>query len=113
MVKEDILKFLLDFHSNNKLVRGSNPSFLVLIPKKENPQGIEEYRPISLIGCMYKILANRLSKVLDELIHKQQLAFIRGRQVVVANETIEETKRKKLSCFLFKVNFEKAYDDVS
>ncbi|GKU88311.1 hypothetical protein SLEP1_g2594 [Rubroshorea leprosula] len=44
VVKDDILKFLTDFHINNKLVRGSHSSFPVLIPKKENPQGLEEYR---------------------------------------------------------------------
>ncbi|GKU88316.1 hypothetical protein SLEP1_g2599 [Rubroshorea leprosula] len=125
VVKDDILKFLTDFHINNKLVRGSNSSFPVLIPKKENPQGLEEYRPISLIGCMYKILAkiltkilaNRLSKVLDGLIGEQQSTFIGGRQlvdgVVIANETIDEIRRKKLSCFLFRADFEKAYDNVS
>ncbi|GKU94756.1 hypothetical protein SLEP1_g8202 [Rubroshorea leprosula] len=121
VIKEDILKFLNDFHNNSRMVRGSNPSFLVLIPKKENPQGIEEYRPISLIGCMYKILAkilaNRLSKVMDGIISDQQSAFIGGRQlvdgVVIANETIDEIRRKRMRCFLFKADFEKAYDNIS
>ncbi|GKV38004.1 hypothetical protein SLEP1_g45962 [Rubroshorea leprosula] len=97
VMKEDVLKFLMDFHKNGRLVRGSNASFIVLIPKKENPQGIEEYRPISLIGCIYKILAkllaNRLSKVLNGIIGENQSAFIEGRQlvdgVVVANEAID------------------------
>ncbi|GKU97025.1 hypothetical protein SLEP1_g10208 [Rubroshorea leprosula] len=86
----------------------------------ENPQRIEEYRPISLIGVMYKIivklLANRLRKVLDKVIGEQQMAFIEGRQlvdgVVIANEVIDEAKRKKKRSFLFKVDFEKAYDKV-
>ncbi|GKV31438.1 hypothetical protein SLEP1_g40124 [Rubroshorea leprosula] len=72
VIKADIMEFLKDFHSNRKLVKGSNASFLVLIPKTENPQGVEEYRPISLIGCTYKILAkllaNRLSKALNSII---------------------------------------------
>ncbi|GKU88289.1 hypothetical protein SLEP1_g2571 [Rubroshorea leprosula] len=121
VIKGDILKFLADFHSNSRLVRGSNSSFLVLIPKKENPQGIDEYRPISLIGCMYKILAkilaNRLSKVMNGLIGEQQSAFIGGRQLadgaVIANEAIDEIKRKKMRCFLFKADFEKAYDNIN
>ncbi|GKV27067.1 hypothetical protein SLEP1_g36277 [Rubroshorea leprosula] len=76
--------------------------------------------PISLIGVMYKIiaklLANRLRKVLDKVIGEQQMAFIEGRQlvdgVVIANEVIDEAKRKKKRSFLFKVDFEKAYDKV-
>ncbi|GKV37224.1 hypothetical protein SLEP1_g45281 [Rubroshorea leprosula] len=63
-----------------------------------------------------KLLANRLRKVLPKIIGEQQMAFIGGRQlvdgVVIANEVIEEIKRKKLKSFLFKVDFEKAYDKV-
>ncbi|GKV27571.1 hypothetical protein SLEP1_g36731 [Rubroshorea leprosula] len=69
-----------DLWEQGSLARGSNASFIVLIPKKENPQGIEDYRPISLIGIMYKIiaklLANRLRTVLPKVIGEQQMAFI-------------------------------------
>ncbi|GKV48782.1 hypothetical protein SLEP1_g55573 [Rubroshorea leprosula] len=89
-------------------------------PKTENPQRIEEYRPISLIGVMYKVvaklLANRLCKVLDTIIGEQQMAFIKGRQlvdgVVIANEVIDEAKKRKKKSSLFKVDFEKAYNKV-
>ncbi|GKV36164.1 hypothetical protein SLEP1_g44325 [Rubroshorea leprosula] len=121
VIKADIRDFLMDFHTNGRIVRGSNASFLVLIPKRENPQGIEEYRPISLIGCMYKILAkvlaNRLSRVLNTIIGENQSAFIEGRQlvdsVVVANEAIDDVRKRKSRCFVFKIDFEKAYDKVS
>ncbi|GKV27606.1 hypothetical protein SLEP1_g36762 [Rubroshorea leprosula] len=119
-LKTEIVGFIREFQDQGRLVRGSNASFITLIPKVENPQRIEEYRPISLIGVMYKIiaklLANRLRKVLDKVIGEQQMAFIEGRQlvdgVVIANEVIDEAKRKKKSSFLFKVDFEKAYDKV-
>ncbi|GKU94169.1 hypothetical protein SLEP1_g7697 [Rubroshorea leprosula] len=69
---------------------------------------------------MYKILAkplaNRLRKVIEKVIGEQQMAFIRGRQlaegVVIANEVIDEAKRNKKKSFIFKVDFEKAYDKV-
>ncbi|GLT48339.1 hypothetical protein SLA2020_219710 [Shorea laevis] len=64
-----------------------------------------------------KILANRLKKVLESIIREQQMAFIRGRQlmdgVVIANEVIDEAKKKKKKSFLLKIDFEKAYDKVS
>lgn len=102
-------------------MRGSNCSFIVLIPKKENPQKVSEFRPISLIGCMYKVLskvlANRLRKVMNVLISYGQLAFIMGRQILdgilIANVVIDEAKRKKKEVVFFKVDFEKAYDSVS
>ncbi|GKV11739.1 hypothetical protein SLEP1_g22962 [Rubroshorea leprosula] len=120
-VRKKIYDFVADFQRNGKLVRGSNASFIVLIPKKENPIRIEDYRPISLIGCMYKLisklLANRLSKVIEGLIGENQSAFIAGRllvdSVIVANETIDEIKQKKKRCFIFKADFEKAFDKVS
>ncbi|GKU91023.1 hypothetical protein SLEP1_g4952 [Rubroshorea leprosula] len=63
-----------------------------------------------------KLLANRLKKALDQVIGKQQMAFIGGRQlmdgVVIANEVIDEAKKKKRKSFLFKIDFEKAYDKV-
>ncbi|GKV14964.1 hypothetical protein SLEP1_g25762 [Rubroshorea leprosula] len=55
-------------------------------------------------------------EVLDKVIGEQQMAFIEGRQlvdgVVIANEVIDEAKRKKKRSFLLKVDFEKAYDNV-
>ncbi|GKV41862.1 hypothetical protein SLEP1_g49342 [Rubroshorea leprosula] len=120
-IKVEVIDFVQEFWDQGRLARGSNASFIVLIPKKDNPQGIEDYRPISLIGIMYKIiaklLANRLRKVLPKVIGEQQMAFIEGRQlidgVVIANEVIDEVKRKRKNSFLFKVDFEKAYDRVS
>ncbi|GLT25250.1 hypothetical protein SLA2020_003940 [Shorea laevis] len=121
ILKEDIVAFAKEFWANGKLVKGSNATFIVLISKKENPQGLGEFRPISLIGCMYKIiskiLANRLSKVLPSIINLNQSAFIGGRQIadgiVVANEVIHEAKRRKRSTLIFKADFEKAYDSVN
>ncbi|GKV34367.1 hypothetical protein SLEP1_g42744 [Rubroshorea leprosula] len=119
-IKTDVVGFIQEFHEQGRLVKGSNPSFIVLIPKVENPQRIEEFRPISLIGIMYKIiaklLANRLQKVLDRIIGEQQMVFICGRQLVdgavIASEVIEEARRKKRKSFMFKIDFEKAYDKV-
>ena len=44
-------------------------SFITLIPKKNDASNISDFRPISLVGSVYKILAkvlaNRLEVVLD------------------------------------------------
>ncbi|GKV44022.1 hypothetical protein SLEP1_g51253 [Rubroshorea leprosula] len=120
VIKGDMMGFVDDFHKNGRLVRGSNCSFIVLLPKVTNPQKIEEFRPISLIGVMYKViaklLANRINSVLDNIIGECQMAFIKGRQIVdsivIANETIDAAKRNKIASFVLKVDFEKAYDKV-
>lgn len=38
ILKEDIMGFVIDFHKHGKLVRGVNSSFIVLVPKVNNPQ---------------------------------------------------------------------------
>ncbi|GKV32613.1 hypothetical protein SLEP1_g41207 [Rubroshorea leprosula] len=119
-VKDDFVSFLMDFHRNGRLVNGLNSSFLALIPKKLNPEQFKEYRPISLIGCLYKllakVLANRLKMVMEGIISESQTAFIGGRQLVdsvlVLNEAVHEVKWRKQESFILKADFEKAYDCV-
>ncbi|GKC97532.1 cysteine-rich receptor-like protein kinase, partial [Tanacetum coccineum] len=86
-----------------------------------DPLCFSDYRPISLIGCAYKViskvLANRLSKVIGSIISPNQLAFIAGRQILdgclIANEVIRMANIEKLKLLLFKVDFEKAFDSVN
>jgi len=51
----------VEFHRNRKLTKGINSTFIVLIPKVDNPQHLNDFRPISLVGSMYKILAKVLA----------------------------------------------------
>ena len=121
LFKPDVLRFLDEFHANGALPRGCNASFLALIPKVADPHLLNDYQPISLIGCMYKIaaklLAKRMKKVLPSIINEAQYAFIEGRHLLhsalIANEVIDEAKRSNKSCLVFKVDYEKAYDSVS
>ncbi|XP_019431881.1 PREDICTED: uncharacterized protein LOC109338984 [Lupinus angustifolius] len=111
-----------DLYYSGNLSRGCNASFTVLIPKNNCPQGLGEYRPISLVGCIYKIisklLVGRLKKVIHVVISECQTVFINGRYimdgVVIANDIIDQARKKKNGdCFIFKVDFEKAYDSVN
>jgi hypothetical protein len=121
ILKNDIMAFFKEFHENAFLPKALTASFLTLIPKKDHPQGLHDYRPICLIGSIYKILskmlANRLKSVLGKLISKCQSAFLPGRQifdgVLILNEIIDLATRRKDFCLFFKVDFEKAYDTVS
>ena len=65
---------------------------------------------------MAKILSSRIKKVLHKVIDVRQSAFLEGRGIVdsvlVANEVLEDIKRRKSSCIFFKVDYEKAYDSI-
>lgn len=115
------LNFFNEFHRHARLPKGISAPFLALIPKTSNPQGLGEYRPISLIGCLYKmlskVLAGRFKKVLKCVISSVQSAFLTGRNildgVVVVNEVMDMAKRQRKKCVILKADFEKAYDSVS
>lgn len=91
-----------------------------MVPKKDNTSNLNEFRPISLVNCTYKILSkilvNRLKKVLPSVIDVNQSAFLSGRgmldSILVANETVDYLKKEKKSGVFVKVDFEKAYDSV-
>ena len=121
ILRKDVVAVVKDFVGFGSWPRGSNASFLCLIPKVENPQQLGEFRPISLVGCLYKIISKALSlhlkKVIGKIIDVRQSTFLEGRglldSVLVANEVLEEYKRKRKSCVFFKVDYEKAYDLVN
>ncbi|KAL4332801.1 hypothetical protein GQ457_07G014130 [Hibiscus cannabinus] len=116
-VKNDLLKAFTDSFETGKLPQGVNSTFLTLIPKSSNPVDVSEFRPISLIGSVYKIIAKVLSKrlreVIDGVISDTQCAFVKGRQIfdgiLVANEVIH-TMKKENGGLLVKLDFAKAYE---
>ncbi|GJW68642.1 putative RNA-directed DNA polymerase, eukaryota, reverse transcriptase zinc-binding domain protein [Tanacetum coccineum] len=85
------------------VILGCNSYFITLVPKVEDPIVIDDFRPISLIGCQYKIiakvLANRLSKVIASVVSEVQMAFVKGRQIIdgplIVDEIIAWAKKRK------------------
>jgi len=53
---------------------------------------------------------------MNKIIDFRQSAFLEGRSLMdnvsIVNEVLEEMKRKKKSCMVFKMDYEKAYDSV-
>ena len=86
-------------------------------------QKVTEFRPINLCNLLYKImskvLANRLKKILLEVISKAQSAFVPGRQITnnefVAFEMmhyINMRKKGKKGIMTIKLDMSKVYDGV-
>lgn len=77
--------------------------FITLIAKYRNPQNLSQFRPIFLVGCLYKILAKvlaiRMRRVIGKVIDNCQSAFVKKRQllnsVLIANEVVDAKKEVK------------------
>jgi len=64
IIKGDFIRLLNDFCSLNIDLKSINSSVIALIPKKDNPAGVDNYKPISLLNyslkCITKLLSTRL-----------------------------------------------------
>eukprot|EP00253_Pinus_taeda_P003035 PITA_03035 len=98
-----------------------NSTFIALIPKKDDPESFEYFRPISLCNCIYKIISKvialRIAPILSRNISMEQFGFLDGRQIHeaigVAQEVIHSVKMKKNKGAVLKIDLSKAYDRIS
>ena len=120
ILREDVMRFITEFHRNGRLTNRINSTFVALIPKVESPQRLNDFRPISRVGSLYKILAkvlaNRLRLIIGSVISDSQSSFVKGRQILdgilVANEVVDDARRSNKDLLLFKVDFKKACDSI-
>ncbi|XP_061367828.1 uncharacterized protein LOC133310843 [Gastrolobium bilobum] len=93
----------VDLKLQGWMVQDVNQTHLCLIPKKDNPESMKDFRPISLCSVSYKlvtkIIADRLRELMPKLVSPNQCAFIKGRNsadnILVAQEIINSMQRKK------------------
>ena len=69
-MEKDVLAVFDEFFQYCKFEKSLNATFIALIPKKNDASNIRDFRPISLVGSVYnilaKVLANHLRMVLDQ-----------------------------------------------
>nr|GEU89847.1 RNA-directed DNA polymerase, eukaryota, reverse transcriptase zinc-binding domain protein [Tanacetum cinerariifolium] len=79
IIGNDVVDAVKWFFLHGEIPKGGNSSFITLIPKVPNANMAKDFRPISLIGSLYKViakvLANRLVTVLDDIVDEIQSAF--------------------------------------
>ena len=120
-VNEEILELFKEFYDQSSFAKSLSTTFLVLIPKKGGAEDLEDFRPISLLERLFKllakVLANRLKKVLGNVVYVDQNDFVRGRRILdaslIANEVINSWQKRREKGLICKLDIEKAYDSIN
>ncbi len=97
-----------------------NKGIISLIPKSGDRAKLNNWRPITLLGSLYKILAktlaSRLRMELTEIIRSNQTGFVEGRSiqdnVFMAQEGLGWAEESNQDLVLLLLDFEKAFDRI-
>ncbi|XP_029146965.1 uncharacterized protein [Arachis hypogaea] len=111
---------VMGFFQTPRLPADANVSWVALAPKFIGAKEIKDLRPISMVGCVYKVilkvLVRRMRSVMPALVGETQSAFVQGRKIhdgaLIACETVNWLKLRKKEVALIKLDFQKAYDRV-
>jgi hypothetical protein len=97
-----------------------NKGLITLIPKSGDHAKIGNWRPITLLGSLYKILAKTLARRLQDLlpsvIRPNQTGFVEGRSILdntfLAQEAQAWAEESNQDLILLLLDFEKAFDKI-
>jgi hypothetical protein len=97
-----------------------NSAGIKLIPKKGDISQIKNWRPISLLNCVFKVIAkavdNRLKSINDILLSRAQKGFTKKRHIqeCIINivETISYSESAGIPGFVLALDMAKAFDTV-
>ena len=120
-IESDIFNFVAESMSQEGIADKLNISKIALLPKSEDRLRVQNYRPISLLNTLYKVVAkvyaNRMKPLLHNWILPSHTGFVPNRcildNVFLAFEAIEWTLENKQDLSMLLLDFEKAYDRVN
>ena len=121
-IKNDIMAVFQAVHSGRAHgFEKINNAFVILLPKKMDDAEVRDFRPISLVHSVAKLIAKvmslRLPPVLPTLVTTNQCAFIRGRSILDNYTLVQQLAKSfhaaKAPTVLLKLDIARAFDTVS
>lgn len=117
----DLQAIFQDLFNNSIDLSGVNHSYITLLPKIATAVQIKDFRPISLLHSVPKLISKtitiRLQKEIPKLIDPMQSGFIKGRSItenlIFASELVQSALKNKKLMLVLKLDFYKAFDTVS
>ena len=116
----DLLMVLNDSVKKGRLPQSCRRAVLTLLPKKGELQDIKNWRPVSLLCTDYKllskVLANRMRKVMEQVIHVDQTYCVPGRlvtdNIALIRDVVDLSSSLGLDLGLISIDQQKAFDRV-
>jgi hypothetical protein len=108
-------------HAKGKLTQNFSSATIKLIPKKGDTFQLKNWRPISLLSCLYKVISralnNRLKQVTGFIFSRTQKGFASDRHIqeVLMNviEMISHCNENGIPGAILSIDQAKAFDSVS
>ena len=115
-----LLKAISCSFEKRKLSITQRSGIISLIPKDKLPYSLDNWRPITLLNCDYKIfakaIANRIVKILISVINSDQTGFLErrliGENIRIIEDIINFTDCASKPGLLLFLDFQKAFDSL-
>jgi hypothetical protein len=121
IIKADVMEaFRTLWRGNCRGLHVANQALITLLPKKADAVEVKDFKPISLIHSVAKLIAKvlytRLALSMPHLVGPQQNAFIRGcclhDNFQLVQATAKRLHRLKKDIIMLKLDITKAFDTV-